>query len=182
MSPRERVVASLLYPLLAWLAVLLVGMPAVTLLHELGHAVAAALAVGGRVTVVQGPAPARIAVSVWRLDLRLHGPIGPHQGMIGWAMWGPHQARWRHAVAMAAGPLVSGLCAVGCLLAAPHVPPLWHLALDLLAGASTLQMLSSGLPLRYGRWFGSYAGQASDGLRIRRLLQGSPEPRPPVLL
>lgn len=170
--------ANLLQMLLVLLAVTLVGMPVVTLLHELGHAVAAALAVGGRVTVVQGPAPARLTVSIWRLDLRLHGPIAPHQGMTGWAMWGPHQARWRHAVAMAAGPLVSGLCAAGCLFGAGNVPPLWRSALDLLAGASTLQMLSSGLPLRYGRWCGEYAGQASDGLRIRRLLQGSPEPRP----
>lgn len=170
--------AGLIYPVVAWLAVLLVGMPVVTLLHELGHAVAAALAVGGRVTVVQGPAPARLTVSVWRLDLRLHGPIGPHQGMIGWAMWGPHQSRWRHAVAMAAGPLVSGLCAAGCLLAAANTSAPWHLAFDLLAGASALQTLSSGLPVRYGRWFGAYAGQASDGLRIRRLIAGSPEPRP----
>lgn len=172
--------ASLLQLLLAWLVVLLVGMPVVTLLHELGHAVAAALAVGGRVTVVQGPAPARLRVSFWRLDLRLHGPIAPHQGMIGWAIWGPHQARWRHAIAIAAGPLVSGLCAAGCLYAAPDVPVFWRTALDLLAFSSTLQMLSSGLPMRYGRWCGSYAGQASDGLRIRRLLQGSPEPRPQV--
>ena len=170
--------ANLLQMLLVLLAVTLVGMPVVTLLHELGHAVAAALAVGGRVTVVQGPAPARLTASIWRLDLRLHGPIAPHQGMIGWAMRGPHQARWRHAVAMAAGPLVSGLCAAGCLFAAGSVPSLWRSALDLLAGASTLQMLSSGLPLRYGRWCGEYAGQASDGLRIRRLLQGNPEPRP----
>jgi hypothetical protein len=166
--------------LVVLLAVTLVGMPVVTLLHELGHAVAAAIAVGGRVTVFQGPAPARLTVSIWRLDLRLHGPIAPHQGMIGWAMWGPHQARWRHAVAMAAGPLVSGLCAAGCLLLAPHVPSLPGSALELLAGASTLQTISSGLPLRYGRWFGRYAGEASDGLRIRRLLQGRPEPRPQI--
>lgn len=172
--------ASLIYLLVAWPAVLLVGMPVVTLLLELGHAVAASLTVGGRVTVVQGPAPARVTASLWRLDLRLHGPTAPHQGMVGWAMWGPRRERWRHAVPMAAGPLVSGLCAAGFLLAAPHVPaPVGH-SLELLAGASTLQALSSGLPIRYGRWFGSYAGQASDGLRIRRLLQGSPEPRPQV--
>lgn len=171
---------NLLQLFLAWLAVLLVGMPVVTLLHELGHAVAAALVVGGRVTVVQGPAPARLRVSVWRLDLRLHGPIAPHQGMIGWAIWGPHRARWRHAIAIAAGPLVSGGCAAACLVAAPDVPSLWRTALDVLAFASTLQMLSSGLPLRYGRWFGCYAGKPSDGLRLRRLLQGAPEPRPQV--
>jgi hypothetical protein len=174
-------VASLLQLLVAWLVVLLVGMPLVTLLHELGHAVAAALAVGGRVTVVQGPAPAHQTGSVWRLDLRLHGPTAPHQGMIGWAMWGPHPARWRHATAMAAGPLVSGLCAAGCLLGAGQVPSLWRTALELLAATAVLQTLSSGLPVRYGRWCGQYAGQASDGLRIRRLLQGSPEPPRPQI-
>ena len=172
--------ASLIQLLVAWLVVLLVGMPLVTLLHELGHAVAAALAVGGRVTVVQGPPRARLTFSVWRLDLRLHGPTAPHQGMVGWAMWGPHPARWRHALAMAAGPLVSGLCAASCLLGAEHAGSLWRTALELLAAASVLQTLSSALPVRYGRWFGQYAGQASDGLRIRRLLQGSPEPRPQI--
>lgn len=170
--------ASLIQLFVASIVVLLVGMPLVTLLHELGHAVAAALAVRGRVTVVQGPAPARLRFSVWRLDFRLHGPIAPHQGMVGWAMWGAHRARWRHAVAYAAGPLASGACAAGCLLGAGDVPPLWATALELLAVLSALQMLSSGLPLRYGRWFGSYAGEASDGLRFRRLLQGRPEPRP----
>lgn len=169
---------AVLHSFFVMLVVLLVGMPLVTLLHELGHAVAAALAVGGRVTVVQGPAPARLSFSFWRFDFRLHGPIAPHQGMVGWAMWGPHQARWRHAVAIAAGPLVSGLCAAGCLVGAADVPSLWRTALELLAGLASLQTLSSGLPVRYGRWFGSYAGQASDGLRMRRLLQGSPEPRP----
>lgn len=170
--------AGLLQFAVAWVVVLLVGMPLVTLLHELGHAVAAALAVRGRVTVVQGPAPARLRFSVWRLDLRLHGPVGPHQGMVGWAMWGPHQSRWRHAVAYAAGPLVSGACAVGCLVGAGDVPRLGATSLELLAALATLQALSSGLPVRYGRWFGAYAGEASDGLRFRRLLQGRPEPSP----
>ena len=171
---------TVLQPFFVMLVVLLVGMPLVTLLHELGHAVAAALVVGGRVTIVQGPAPARLVFSVWRFDFRLHGPIAPHQGMVGWAMWGPHPKAARHAIAIAAGPLVSGLCAAACLFGAADVSSLWRTALDLLAGLSTLQMLSSGLPVRYGRWFGSYAGEASDGLRIRRLLQGSPEPRPQI--
>jgi hypothetical protein len=53
-----------------------------------------------------------------------------------------------------------------------------RLLLVLLATASTLQALSSGLPVRYGRRFGSFAGEASDGLRVRRLLEDRPEPTP----
>jgi hypothetical protein len=166
--------------LIVVLGVLVVGVPLVTFLHELGHAVVAALAVGGRVTIVQGPAPARLSFSFWRIDVRLHGPVRPHQGMVGWAVWGPHPDARRHAVAMAAGPVVSGLCAGGCLLGSYELSG-QRLLLGLLASSSTLQTLSSGLPVRYGRWFGTFAGEASDGLRIRRLLRGTPEPRPRVL-
>lgn len=170
---------ALLKLLVVVLVVLLVGVPLVTFLHELGHAVVAALAVGGRVTVVQGPAPARLVFSIWRFDVRLHGPVRPYQGMVGWAIWGPHPDGRRHALALAAGPLVSGLCASACLLGAYEVSS-QRLLLGLLAVAATLQTLSTALPLRYGRWCGVYAGEASDGLRIRRALRGTPE-RAPVI-
>lgn len=156
------------------------GIPALTLVHELGHAVAAALAVGGRVTVVQGPAPARLRVRVWRLDLRLRGPVAPHRVMVGWAVWGPHPAAWRHAVATAAGPAASALSTAACAFGALETRGLLHLFLVFVGLAAALQTLSSGLPVRYGRWFGSYAGEASDGLRLRRILAGRPEPAPTV--
>jgi len=173
-------VFTLLVSLVVLSIVLLVGVPLVTFLHELGHAVVGALAVGGRATIVQGPAPARLALSVWRLDLRLHGPVRPHQGMVGWAVWGPHPDARRHVAAMAAGPLVSGVCAAACLVGAYKLSS-QRLVFGPLGASSTLQMLSSGLPLRYGRWFGQFAGEASDGLRIRRLLRGTPEPKPKPL-
>lgn len=166
--------------LAACAAVVLAGMPALTFVHELGHALAAAVVVGGRATLVQGPAPARLRLSVWRLDLRLHGPVPPHRVMVGWALWGPHPQAWRHAVATAAGPAASALSAGACLLGVAETGGFVHLSLLLLLPAATLQTLSSALPVRYGRWFGSYAGEASDGLRIRRLLQGAPEPAPLV--
>lgn len=160
------------------LAALMVGLPVLTLLHELAHAVAAALAVGGRVTVIQGPAPSRLRFSVWRLDFRLRGPVGPHQVWVGWAVWGGHPDRRRHAIATAAGPAGSLVYALLCAFGASRVDGFAQLFLMLLTLASAGQMLSSGLPVRYGRHFGQFGGQASDGLRIRRLIQGKPEPVP----
>jgi hypothetical protein len=157
---------------------LMVVIPALTLVHELGHAIAAALLVGGRVRVIQGPPPARLAFSVWRLDLRLRGPVGPHQVWVGWAAWGPHPDRRRHAIATLAGPLASALSAVACAFGAFHTGGFVGILLALVALAATAQTLSSGLPMRYGRRFGSFAGEASDGLRIRRLIEGRPEPVP----
>jgi hypothetical protein len=157
---------------------LLVGMPVLTLVHELGHGIAAALAVGGRVTIVQGPAPARVHVRVWRLDVRLRGLVAPHRVMIGWALWGPHPDPRRHALAIAAGPLTSAGCA-GLLVWGAHAA---HgglrLGLVLLALEAAFQTLSTSVPCRYGRWFGAYAGEASDGLRVARALRGRPEPTP----
>ncbi|HET8527534.1 MAG TPA: hypothetical protein VFL60_01390 [Gaiellaceae bacterium] len=151
---------------------LLVGMPLLTLVHELGHGLVAAVAVGGRVTIVQGPAPARLRVRVWRLDLRLRGPVAPHRVMVGWAFWGPHSDPRRHALANAAGPLTSALSAAACGAGAYLTGGLGQLLLLLLGLAATLQTLSTSVPCRYGRWFGSYAGEASDGLRIARALRG----------
>lgn len=159
---------------------LLVGMPLLTLVHELGHGLAAALAVGGRVTIVQGPAPARLRLRVWRLDLRLRGLVGPHRVMVGWALWGPHPSPRRHAIAIAAGPAASAVSALACGTGAFLVEGAARLLLVLLGLAATLQTLSTSVPCRYGRWFGSYAGEASDGLRIARALRGRPEPAPQI--
>jgi hypothetical protein len=162
------------------LAALLVGLPVLTLAHELGHGVAAAVLVGGRVTVVQGPAPSRLRIAVWRLDLRLRGPVGPHRVWVGWALWGPHPALWRHALATAAGPVSSALSSAACLYAGFELHGALRLFFLLLALAAACQLLSSGVPVRYGRYFGAFAGEASDGLRVRRLIEGRPEPAPQV--
>jgi hypothetical protein len=160
--------------------VLLVGMPLLTLVHELGHGLAAAILVGGRVTIVQGPAPARLRVRVWRLDVRLRGPVSPHRLMVGWAVWGPHPDARRHAVAILAGPLASALSAAACVAGAALTGGGSQLLLILLALEAGFQTLSTALPVRYGRWFGAYAGEASDGLRVARALRGDPEPAPIV--
>lgn len=172
--------ATLLEPTVVALLALMVGVPLLTLVHELGHGIAAALVVGGRVTIVQGNAPFRVAFSIWRLDVRLHGPVAPHRGMVGWALWGAHPSRRRQVLATAAGPVTSLGSTLACLGGAAETGSTPRLFLLYLALASTLQTLSSALPVRYGRWFGQFAGEASDGLRVRRLLQGRPEP-PPVV-
>lgn len=147
-----------------------VGAPLLTLLHELGHGIAALLAIGGRVTVTQGPAPARLELSLGRLDLRLRGPVAPHHGWIGWAFWEAHPQRRRLAAACAGGPLASAACAAACFYGFVGTSGPVHVLLFLLGGSAGGQMLSSGLPVRYGRWFGQYGGVASDGLNVLLLL------------
>ena len=163
------------------LVALLVGAPLLTLLHELGHALTAATLMGGRAMIVQGPPPPRVIVSVWRLDLVLHGPVGPHHGWVGWAIWSGHRDRWRHVLALAAGPAASAVCAGACAAGVVLTSGWARVFLLYLVFSAGLQSLSTGLPVRYGRFFGAYAGEASDALRILRILQGRPEPAPAPL-
>lgn len=149
---------------------LLAGVPLLTLLHELGHAVVAAVAVGGRVTVLQGPEPRPFELPLWRIDLRLHGPVAPHQAWIGWARWSPASSPPRHALALAGGPAVSALASGLCLFGAGRVDGAARWILLALALDASAQFLSSSLPVRYPAFAGAYAAHASDGLMIRRLL------------
>lgn len=157
---------------------LLVGIPLLTFVHELGHAVAAIAAIGGRVTVVQGPEPFRYRPSVGRFDLRLHGMTAPHRAWVGWARWERDASPRRHAVALAGGPLASLLAAIGCAVGSLTTYGPAHWIFFALAVDAAAQLTSSALPVRYPSFSGEYAGVASDGLKIRHLLSGAALPPP----
>ena len=173
--------ANLFEPTTVAALALVVGVPLLTLVHELGHGIVAALLVGGRVTVVQGSAPFRVSFSFWRFDVRLRGPVAPHHGMVGWALWGSHPSQHRQALATMAGPVTSLAATLACVGGAAETAAAPRFFFIYLSIASTLQTFSSGLPVRYGSWFGQFSGEASDGLRVRQLLQGRAEPPPTII-
>lgn len=159
--------------------VLVVGIPFLTVVHELGHALVAVVAVGGRVTVVQGPEPVRARVSIGRLDLRLHGLPLPHQTWVGWAHWDESAPPRRQALALAGGPAASLLSAAGCFACALAMGGTGRVILFALAIDAACQLTSTSLPVRYPAFSGAYAGYASDGFQIRALLTGAaPHPDP----
>jgi hypothetical protein len=159
-------------------AVVVVGIPLLTVVHELGHALTAAAVVGGRPVVLQGPEPRRFELSLWRVDLRLHGLVLPHRAWIGWAMWQPQASRRRHAVALAGGPAASALAAGICLYAAAAARGYVAAAFTILAVDATGQFLSSAVPVRYPSFAGAYANFGSDGWKIWNLVRGrDPWPR-----
>lgn len=161
--------------LIVLLLAVLVGVPLLTLVHELGHALVAAAVIGGPVAVLQGPEPRRLVFSVWRLELRLHGLGSPLRAWVGWARWPSHPSRVRHALALAGGPAASLVASAGLVFGAAQVHGSPRAALLLLAADAGLQALSSSVPVRYPAFSGAYAGAASDGLKIRRLLSGTTE-------
>jgi hypothetical protein len=155
----------------AYAAIWILGVP-LTLLHELGHALAA-LGLGvRRVTVHVGRPPARSRV-LGRLELRLRLLNRPR-----WAWYGRIEASGevstgRAVAATAAGPLVTAAVLASLLVAAAFVPWPPVLVVWVVAAAVTWQLLVTAIPMRYPRWFGPYAGRVSDGYRIVRLLRSS---------
>jgi hypothetical protein len=164
--------------LLTLFAAVFVGWPLLTIVHELAHGIVARLLIGGRVVVVQGPGRPRLRLVVRGLDVRLQGLVLPQRAFVGWARWGAHRDTWRHIAATAAGPVASAACVLLALASAVRFGGDARLFLDVVVPAAVLQTASTSLPVRYGRAFGTYAGQASDALRIRRLLEGEPESLP----
>jgi hypothetical protein len=156
------------YVLLTWV----LPVP-LTLLHELGHALPMLALSRGHVVVRVGRQPAP-AISVGRLELRIRWLNSPRWGWFGFVEGeGEEPTRARRVAILAGGPLVSAVVLVGLIAGAASVP--WPPSVLLWAPAVAVgwQLLVTGLPMRYPRWFGPYAGRVSDGYRILRLLRHS---------
>jgi hypothetical protein len=151
----------------AWLA----GVP-FTLLHELGHALAA-LALGVRRVIVTVGHPPAWALELGRLELRIRLFNRPR-----WAWFGTIESpnddelsRGRAIAFLAAGPAASTAALIGLLVAAALVPWPPVLLVWVTAVAVAWQLLVTAIPMRYPNWFGPYAGRVSDGYRIARLMR-----------
>ena len=166
--------------LLASLAFLFfVAGPALTLLHELGHAVAALALTKRRVVVRQGGDPPLVTVRVGRLELRLqprnsllffyYGRVTTH----GDEPVPPKRA----AVVAVAGPAVSLALAVS-FAALTRVAPSWLVSfLTWCLWMELWRLLATVPPIRYGRLFGPYHGMVSDGHRVWHLLRHGKPPQ-----
>jgi membrane-associated protease RseP (regulator of RpoE activity) len=139
--------------------------------HELGHALVALLC-GSREARVEIGAPThRVRVRIGRLQLEMR-PVSAWR----WAWYGRafsdvgDRAHARIAV-LAAGPAASLACSLvyGALGSAEG--GVARAALLFLSASGAYTFVVTALPLRYGRFFGPYAGSTSDGRRIVDLLR-----------
>lgn len=144
--------------------------PALTLLHELGHAIAALAFTAGGVRVELGGT----ATPYTRQFARLTFVMRPGSGFIGYYwMDEPAPKRWQRIVIMLAGPLASLACALmsfSILAGTSNLPEPVRTLLFWCGSGAAVQFLVTVLPLRYPRWWAGYAGLASDGERLRREL------------
>jgi len=138
--------------------------------HELGHALVA-LVFGGRSDVVVGREPRPLGFRLGRLSVR----IRPLSGWR-WMWYGtapsevPHATAAQVALVAAAGPLVTLTLAGVYAFAAVATGGFLRSFFAFVAAGAAWTFAVTALPMRYGRFFGPYAGRESDGSRVRRTL------------
>jgi hypothetical protein len=158
---------------IAFVVIMYVLAPLVTLAHELGHALVALLVGSRQVVVLQGREPPLINAAVGRLELRLRPLVSLRTAWYGRARWEAEGVgRAGRVAASAAGPRTSFVLAY----LSGSVARATSGTVSFVAYAATYtvfgQFLATAIPMRYGRLFGPYAGDPSDGLRILRTLRG----------
>lgn len=150
---------------------------ALVLPHELGHALAALLAGSrwARVEVGVPPRPIRFRLGGLSTELRLLD-FRPRNFWFGRTLsdW-DSLSRTGDAVSLAAGPLATVIltCVYGAIgLGLGGAPRVFLLTLAV-GGLWTLAVTVP--PLRYGRFFGAFAGSTSDGYKLVQLFRDQPE-------
>lgn len=149
----------------------LVTVPLLTLVHELGHAVAGLLTTGGwvRAAIGSGRKPWTLHPGRLTIELRLFS------GFVGFCNREENAgSSLGEALFYAGGPFLSLVSAVALSILSRASPDGSLLEQVLEAGifAALWQLVVTLVPVRYPSWMGSYAGYLSDGAMILRLIRG----------
>lgn len=158
---------TVVYFLVFWI----VTAPVLTFIHELGHAFPALLATDKGVVIDLGTpnTPSHIA-SLGRLQVKFR---------LGSTMFGfvhahvSEMSRVQKAIFYFGGPTASiGVAAATGIAVYGFGDQIGYLKSPLASAcyAAILQVLLTVIPIRYPKWWGSYAGMESDGLRLVKLL------------
>jgi hypothetical protein len=140
-----------------------VGLPALLLVHELGHAAVVLLLTRQRVVVRLGRPPALLRVACGRLEFQLRPLDGSgFYHILGWQRTTPRQRAWAALGGPAATLLVMATAGSLAALGRPSPGPAYFLSSGI-AFLALLQLVLTVPPLRYPRWWGDYAGTNSDG-------------------
>lgn len=157
----------LIVRLIGWVVVA----PISTLWHELGHAIVALRFLDGPIRVELGAEPRPWVVPLGRLQLTLR--LG--SGFIGFCRWPSVPRSHRGAVLTMAGGPQATLLLFGLVIAAGQ-PELDEISfgrylVTAFFWATLLGLIGTVIPMIDPRWWGGYAGHASDGLQVLRLLR-----------
>src|SRR5699024_9755004 len=155
--------------LLLFLIFLTIVIPICLILHEVGHGIGAVSTSKSDVHIYLGIINEDNKEN-FRLG-RLHFHI--QWGFVGFAHWGKGLNKWKSAVAIAGGPIMSLLLVILFELLA------WFINQEELSQLFSLakivcfsQFIFTIIPVTYPRWMGGLGGFPSDGLQLLQVLRG----------
>ncbi len=150
----------------------LLAMYLVTFFHELGHVLPGLALTDYRGFISLGPFDSREhsrELRLGRLHLRWHG-FGFFMGKAYFD--GEEFSKSAALLSVAGGPLISLVLGLVLLLLANTSEGFALQSFARFVGRMFLiQFLITGIPMRYPKWLGDYAGMTSDGLEFLRLLR-----------
>ncbi len=164
---------AIIHGMAACAALCLIVWPMLTLLHELGHALVALMFGRGPVQIRLGRAAPSRLMTIGRLQISSAMlPLG-----VGRCVWPGGLTARAEAVALLMGPITSALLSVGLWRLSAQAGGVWRADLLACAAMSGLQAVFTIVPMRYPSWFGGYAGQRSDGLKVWQSMRGGANER-----
>jgi hypothetical protein len=159
-----------------FLAVWFVVYPVVTLLHELGHGIAALIVVKDRpITCMLGTDPEKAQLTL-NLGPRLRILLNLGTGFFGRCVIGGSEpfSKSQTILISLAGPLVSLGMGLFFFLLPSFENSYLNVLRFLFLSCAMLQFVATIIPIRY--LFGGYKGRPSDGLRVWRALRQKKDP------
>lgn len=149
----------------------LVTVPLLTLIHELGHALAGMMTTRGWVPAAIGTGGDPRTIGLGRLRIKLR----PFSGIVGSCHREYRSGSGRgEALFYGAGPTFSLASAaiLGYLGTSATGNSTLGQILTLGSYAALLQLIATLVPVRYPSWMGAYAGYLSDGAMLLRCVRG----------
>lgn len=149
----------------------LVTVPALTLVHELGHALAGMMTTRGWVTAAIGTGGDPRTMGLGRLRIQLR----PFSGIVGSCHREYRSGSGSgEALFYGAGPLLSLVSAAILGYLGTSATGNSTLAQLFVSGSygALMQLIVTAIPVRYPSWMGAYAGDLSDGAMILRCIRG----------
>ncbi|WP_373601023.1 hypothetical protein [Paraclostridium bifermentans] len=154
----------------AYAIICLIGMPIVTILHELGHAIMQLIFTKGKVNVIIGNGKLDMKFTINRLTINLKGYESIGALSYGFSRGSIADSKFKNILIYLGGPLVSVLICITTYITIFKIDNIFFIyAMNAFFWCSLFSTLCTLIPMKYNYY--PYEGYYSDGYKIVQVLK-----------